>query len=90
MSCGSANAMTSPPFPPLPPLGPPRGTNFSRRKADATAPAVAGDDADFYFIDELHLDTSPCSSLPFSSQKKSPERGFLDSNVRHATRQASR
>src|SRR5947209_8399275 len=25
--------MTSPPRPPSPPLGPPRGTNFSRRKA---------------------------------------------------------
>ena len=48
-------------------------------ETDATAPAVTGDDTDFYFIDELHLALA-CSSLRFSSQKKSPERGFLDSN----------
>jgi hypothetical protein len=48
-------------------------------ETDATAPAVTGDDTDFYFIDELHL-APACSSLRFSSQKKSPERGFLDSN----------
>src|SRR5512144_2056694 len=30
--------MTSPPFPPLPPLGPPRGTNFSRRKLTQPRP----------------------------------------------------
>src|SRR5258708_5404739 len=30
--------MTSPPRPPSPPLGPPRGTNFSRRKARQPLP----------------------------------------------------
>src|SRR4029077_4708821 len=30
--------MTSPPLPPSPPLGPPRGTNFSRRKARQPLP----------------------------------------------------
>src|SRR5215475_5411646 len=30
--------MTFPPFPPLPPLGPPRGTNFSRRKLTQPRP----------------------------------------------------
>src|SRR5690349_1535903 len=30
--------MTSPPLPPLPPLGPPRGTNFSRRKLTQPRP----------------------------------------------------
>ncbi len=31
--CGLAAKKTEPPLPPSPPLGPPRGTNFSRRKA---------------------------------------------------------
>src|SRR5262245_49293724 len=46
-------------------------------KADATSPAVAGDDTDFDFIDKLHF-APRCSSLRLSSQKKSPKRGFLD------------
>jgi len=48
-------------------------------EANATAPAVAGDDTDFDFIDKLHF-APALSSLRFSRQKKSPERGFLDSN----------
>src|SRR5262245_66475919 len=47
-------------------------------KADATAPAVSGDDTDFDFIDELHF-TPRCSSLRVSSQKNSPESGLTGS-----------
>ena len=56
-----------PPRPPSPPSGPPRGTNFSRRKlADAVA-AFAGVDFDHCFVDEFHsadvLQTKkPCRS----------------------------
>src|SRR5215475_4454970 len=35
---GSASRMTLPPSPPSPPSGPPRGTNFSRRKLTHPAP----------------------------------------------------
>src|SRR5215510_11716738 len=35
---GSASRMTLPPSPPSPPSGPPRGTNFSRRKLTQPAP----------------------------------------------------
>src|SRR5262245_33187192 len=35
---GSASRRTSPPSPPSPPSGPPRGTNFSRRKLTHPAP----------------------------------------------------
>src|SRR5262245_12956624 len=48
-------------------------------EADAPAPAITGDDTDFDLIDELHF-APRCSSLRFSSQKKAPERGFLDQN----------
>src|SRR5262245_14397419 len=33
LTCALATTHTDPPWPPSPPLGPPRGTNFSRRKA---------------------------------------------------------
>src|SRR5258708_24152943 len=36
--CVLAPIKTSPPRPPSPPLGPPRGTNFSRRKARQPLP----------------------------------------------------
>src|SRR5207249_8344202 len=36
--CSSARRITSPPSPPSPPSGPPRGTNFSRRKLTHPAP----------------------------------------------------
>jgi hypothetical protein len=32
--------ITSPPFPPSPPSGPPKGTNFSRRKVIAPSPPL--------------------------------------------------
>jgi hypothetical protein len=52
---------------------------FLAAKTYTAAAAIAGDDADFYFIDELHL--APARpSLPFSRQKKSPVRGFIDTN----------
>src|SRR5471030_1084081 len=35
---GLARMNTEPPSPPSPPLGPPRGTNFSRRKAKQPRP----------------------------------------------------
>ncbi len=38
LRCGSATANTEPPTPPLPPSGPPRGTNFSRRKLSEPLP----------------------------------------------------
>ena len=38
LSCESTSRITSPPLPPCPPAGPPRGTNFSRRKATAPSP----------------------------------------------------
>src|SRR3990170_6226978 len=44
-------------------------------KADAAAPAVTGEDVNFYFIDELHP-FAQALSLSFHGQKKSPERGF--------------
>ena len=45
---------TLPPRPPSPPSGPPKGTNFSRRKLDAAAAAVAGLHLEFGFVDEFH------------------------------------
>src|SRR5512139_1680952 len=36
--CGLTSRMTLPPFPPFPPSGPPRGTNFSRRKLTQPRP----------------------------------------------------
>src|SRR5215468_1999449 len=35
---GDASNTTLPPWPPSPPSGPPRGTNFSRRKLHAPSP----------------------------------------------------
>ena len=38
LRCGLATRYTDPPLPPSPPSGPPRGTNFSRRKLMAPRP----------------------------------------------------
>src|SRR5882672_5395235 len=51
---GSASRKTLPPSPPSPPSGPPRGTNFSRRKLTQPAPPVAALDEDVDLVDE-HL-----------------------------------
>src|SRR5882672_11808071 len=49
---GSASRKTLPPSPPSPPSGPPRGTNFSRRKLTQPAPPVAALDEDVDLVDE--------------------------------------
>src|SRR3954453_10365807 len=70
-----ASMMTSPPRPPSPPEGPPRGTNFSRRKAMQPLPPPP--DAIRIFASSTNI---------FSSQSKKPRRPtrLYSSNPIHA------
>ena len=45
---------------------------FFAPEADTTAPAVTGDHADFYFVDELHLDLRVHHCL-YPGKKKAPK-----------------
>src|SRR5215469_6574493 len=73
---GAARRNTLPPLPPSPPSGPPRGTNFSRRKLVLPRPPLPA------------LTFSRASSTNFIWRNKNPglRRGFA---ITHASRSAS-
>ena len=65
---GSASRMTLPPSPPSPPSGPPRGTNFSRRKLTQPRAPVAALDEDVDLVDEHGGDPEAPAAAPGADQ----------------------